>query len=253
MTFDFEGVKVNYIKLNFNKKNLSNKSVIPILFLHGWGGSTKSFIFCAKALKETPCILLDFPPFGNSQEMLYPWTVQDYARLVEKLCKHLSLEKVNIVAHSFGGRVAIEVASSTSLINKLLLTGSAGINKKSLKTFFKERIYKIQKFLSKIKLYPSKKLLNRGSEDYKKLSSVMKKTFVNIVNYDQTKLLHKINIPTLLVWGNLDKETPFYFTKIFKKHIKDCEVITFDGLGHFAYLQKPYTFIQILKNFFKDF
>lgn len=252
MTFDFEGVKVNYIKLNFTQKNKAEDSKIPILFLHGWGGSTKSFIFCAKALKEMPCIFLDFPPFGKSQEMLYPWSVQDYARLVKKLCIHLKIDKVNIVAHSFGGRVSIELASQTALVNKMILTGSAGLNKKKLKVVLKERVYKFQKFLSRVKLYPSNKLLNRGSDDYKKLSPIMKSTFVNVVNYDQTKLLCKINCPTLLVWGNLDKETPFYFTKIFKKHIKDCEVITFNGLGHFAYLQKPNTFIQIIKNFFKD-
>ena len=39
---------------------------------------------------------------------------------------------------------------------------------------------------------------------------VMKKTFSNIVNYNQIKQLKKINVSTLLVWGTLDKETPFY-------------------------------------------
>lgn len=253
MTFNFEGIKVNYLKLNFNKKNQELNKKTPILFLHGWGGNTKSFMFCAKAVKDTPCILLDFPPFGDSNEMFNPWTIQNYASLVLELCKHLNITKINVVAHSFGGRVAIEIASNTNLIKNLLLTGSAGLKCKSFKVKAKENIYKIQKFLSKLKLYPKRKLLNRGSEDYKNLSNVMKKTFINVVNYDQTKLLCKIKCPTLLVWGNLDKETPFYFTKIFKKHIKDCEVITFEGLGHFAYLQKPYTFIQIIINFFKEF
>lgn len=249
MKFNFENIKINYFKFNFNKKN-ENKT--PILFLHGFGGDTNSFLFCAKALKEKPCVLLDFPPFGKSQEMLQPWTIKDYARLVVVLCNKLGVEQIDIVAHSFGGRVAIEVSSSTNIVKRLVLTGSAGLKRKSLKVIIKEKIYKTQKFLAKLKLYPKQQLLNKGSSDYKNLSPIMKKTFVNVVNYDQTKQLCKITAPTLLVWGNLDKETPFYFTKIFKKHIKDCEVVCFDGAGHFAYLQKPNTFVQIIKNFFKD-
>jgi len=78
MKFNFEGIEVNYLKFNFNN---TNKGKNPILFLHGFGGSTKSFLFCAKALKEKPCILIDFPPFGKSQEMLRPWEIKDYAYL----------------------------------------------------------------------------------------------------------------------------------------------------------------------------
>ena len=47
----------------------------------------------------------------------------------------------------------------------------------------------VQKVLAKINLYPSSKLLNRGSVDYQKLSPQMKKTFINIVNYDQKYIL----------------------------------------------------------------
>ena len=64
--------------------------------------------------------------------------------------------------------------------------------------------------------------------------------------YDE---LCKIKAPTLLIWGNLDKETPFYFTKIFKKNIKDCEVIIFEKCGHFAFLEKPHLFLNIIKSF----
>jgi len=78
----------------------------------------------------------------------------------------------------------------------------------------------------------------------------MKQTFKNIVNYDQTNQLSKIEVSTLLVWGTLDKETPFYFTKIFKKHIKDCEVIKFKNCSHFAYLERPALFLKILLSYF---
>ena len=133
----------------------------------------------------------------------------------------------------------------------MILTGCAGLKNRSLKKTFKQALFKTQKFLAKVKLYPKSNLQNKGSSDYKKLSAQMKKTFVNIVNYDQEHILKFISAPTLLVWGNLDKETPIYFTKIFKKHIKDCEVIVFKGHGHFAYIEKPQTFLKLITSFFE--
>jgi len=224
----------------------------PILFLHGWEGSVLSFSYFANILsKKTRCILIDFPPFGNSSSPTEPLTVKDYTNIVLQILEDLKINKVNIVAHSFGGRVAIELAShNKNLVKFMLLTSSAGLNKKSLIKSVKVFNYKFKKFLSKINLYPKKKLQKCGSEEYKKLSPVMQKTFINIVNYNQIKLLAKISCPVLLVWGTLDKETPFYFTKIFKKHIKDCEVISFKDCSHFAYLERPKLFLNIMQSFF---
>ena len=245
MIVNYKNIKI-YYKI-YNKQNNS----FPVLFLHGWEGSIASFDYFCKKLSKTKTVFnLDFPPFGKSSSPLRPLTIEDYANIVIAILKANKIRKVDIVAHSFGGRVAIYLASTTNFVNKLLLTGCAGIRKKSFKSFFKIKKYKCLKFLSKIKMYPKHKLNEMGSEEYKKLSPVMKHTFTNVVNYDQTKQLSKIASPTLLVWGSLDKETPFYFTKIFKKNIKDCEVIEFENCSHFAYLEKPDLFLKILLSYF---
>ncbi len=244
MIFVYNNLKIYY-------EDYGIKNAEPILFLHGWEGSHLSFKYFADKLSEAKrCINLDFPPFNNSSMPTEPLTIDDYSNMVYELLKFLKVEKVNIVAHSFGGRVAINLATKTSVVKKLLLTGCAGIKKKSFKKFFRIFKYKFLKFLSKIKLYSNKKLERYGSEEYKRLNSVMKQTFVNVVNYNQTKLLKKISVSTLLVWGTKDKETPFCFTKIFKKHIKDCEVIEFADCSHFAYLEKPKLFLNILYSYF---
>ena len=224
----------------------------PIVFLHGWGGSTKSFEFFAKQLCQNhKCILIDFPPFGNSSLPAHPWTVETYANSVERLLQSLHTKKIFVVAHSFGGRVAIELALSKKIgVCKMLLTSSAGIRKKSFKRTLKIWQFKALKFFAKIGVVNSKKLERMGSADYQNLPDNMKKTFVNVVNFDQTKKLKNISCPTLLFWGKSDRDTPFCFTKIFKKHIKDCEVIAVDGT-HFAYLEHTALFLNVLRAFFE--
>lgn len=244
MILNYKNVKIYYKIIKREKDNS-----LPLLFLHGWGMDISSFKYFYEKVAFN-CILVDFPPFGKSTEPQQEFILLDYAKIILKILDKLKINKVNIVAHSFGGRVAIELAASTNLVNKMLLTGSAGIKVFNFKRFLKIKKYKFLKFMSKLKLFSKSKLNKYGSADYSNLSITMKKTFINIVNYNQKKLLKKIQVPTLLVWGNLDKETPFCFTKIFKKSIKDCEVIAFDNCSHFAYLERPQLFLSILNSFF---
>ena len=248
MYFDFEDVKVYYKVL----KN-DNSSLPPVLFLHGWGGGVSSFIYFAERLQiYRTCILLSFPPFENSTEPLSPWDLPKYAKMTASLMAHLGQTSCDIVAHSFGGRVAIELASSGTLqIRKLVLTASAGIKTRSIKRNIKVAIYKAKKFLSKLHLYSAKRLFRQGSSDYKNLSPTMKKTFSNIVCNNQRKMIKNIKCPTLLFWGEKDKDTPFYFTNVFKKHINNCGVIKVSG-GHFAYIEHAKLFLSVLISFMKE-
>lgn len=247
MYFEFDCLKIYYEVEKSNNKNL------PIIFLHGWGGNVNSFkLFNNKLKTKTTCVYMDFPPFGKSSNINKPLHIRDYALIVVKLLNKLKIKKVNIVAHSFGGRVALYMASFyKNKVHKMLLTGCAGIKRRELKIKLKVLVFKFKKFLSKMHLYSKNKLSQSGSDDYKKLSTTMQQTFKNIVNYDETPILKNITCETLFVWGELDKETPFYFTKIFKKNIKNSEVIVFSKLSHFAYLERPNTFLLILEKFFK--
>lgn len=239
----FENVNVYYETLNIGEGD------VPLVFLHGWGGSTKSFEFFAKEMsKYRPCVLIDFPPFGLSSKPQSVWNVEKYASCVLEVLKCVGAKKCDIVAHSFGGRVALELAGKHNICSRLMLTGCAGICRKSFATRCKICSFKFKKFLSKIGLYSKQKLLHAGSEDYKNLSPVMKQTFQTVVNYDQRYLFKNISCPTLLVWGRDDGATPFCWTKIFKKHIEDCEVIELDG-DHFAYVQNSTKFLKIMQSF----
>ena len=96
------------------------------------------------------------------------------------------------------------------------------------------------------------KKANLGSTDYKKLSPTMKKTFSNIVEYDLSDLSKNIRCPTLLVYGNKDKQTPMYMAKKLHKNIKQSRLIVFKGCGHFAYIEKFSKFVNLTQTFIKE-
>ena len=202
-----------------------------VLFLHGWGGDASAFLFCAERLKdEFCCVLPDFRGFGKSAEPKFPFGVADHAEDVLALADEAGAERFCLVGHSFGGRVAIEIAARhPERVRSLVLVDSAGLRPRR-GVFYRLRVF-THKLLKKL---GGKGLA--GSSDYRALSPVMKGTFVKVVNYDQTFLLPRIVCPTAVFWGKGDRDTPLYMAKRFVRGIRDSSLFLLEG-GHFAYLE----------------
>jgi pimeloyl-ACP methyl ester carboxylesterase len=77
----------------------------------------------------------------------------------------------------------------------------------------------------------------------------MRNTFIKIINEDLQPLLKSIIAPTLLIWGENDKETPVYMGKIMEKEIKDSGLVILKNAGHYSYLDQFQQFCIIVNNF----
>ena len=186
------------------------------------------------------------PAFGASDKLDQAWGVEEYAEWLKSFLIQTGAYGADIIAHSFGARVAFELANSTSYVKNLVIVDGAGIlPKRTLKYYLKVYLYKIKK-----RLGLSTK--SCGSKDYKQLSAVMKKTFVNVVNYDQTKMLKNIKTKTLIVWGEKDKETPLYMAKIMRKNLPNSRLVILEDCSHFSFLEDTYAFINLVRDFIDE-
>jgi len=187
--------------------------------------------------------LVDFYGFGDTPSPPYPLLLDDYADSIVNIIRHYKMQDVVLVGHSFGGRVALRIASKYGyILDGIVLTGSAGLKpRRGLKYYFKVYFHKLMLKLG----------INHrgGSSDYAKLSGAMRQTFKNIVNEDQTKELSKITLPVLLIWGDKDKDTPIYMAKRMYRKMPTSSLIVFRNEGHFAYLNRYRLFTEILKKF----
>ena len=215
-----------------------------LVFLHGWGGEIASFQGLADRLfSEFRVVLIDLYGFGKTPHPPFALTVGGYAAGVRELLGELGVENAVLVGHSFGGRVAMRLAANDRNFAGVVLIDSAGIlPRRGIKYRLRVAAYKIAKRL-KLKTLP------KGSEDYRKLSGVMKQTFLNVVNESSEKDACSISAPTLLLWGSRDKETPLYMCRRLNKLIKGSECVVMEGCGHFAYLEKADLTYRILRAF----
>ena len=233
MYLNYKGAKVYY--------EIEGDGEKDIVFLHGWGGSIKSFEFILKKLNfNYRALLIDFPMFGKSDMPKITYTIFDYEEIVRLIMQKENFNSPIVVGHSFGGRVAILLASK-GCINGLVLAASAGLKpKRGLRYRLKIIKHKIKK---KIGLKS-----NIESPDYRTLPQNMKKTFVNIVTTYLEKYAINISVPTILFWGKKDKDTPFYMAKRLKGLIKDSEIVFFKNSGHFCYIEQNICFAGIINS-----
>ena len=231
----------------------------PVLMLHGWGGCADSFAPVSQRLANLFTVYaIDFPGHGQSSWPKEPWHVQDYADVVRRFMREMGLEGCYVVAHSFGCRVVLKLASQEpALFKKIVFTGGAGIRPKRDFAYYRRiYAYKFAKHMAEhrfgVWLYKlfgvdvKAKVENAGSEEYKALPEHMRHTFSNIVNEDLTPCLEKIKAPTLLLWGTEDTATPLWMGELMEEKIPDAGLIKLEGGSHFAYLEHLEQFLTVV-------
>lgn len=222
-----------------------------IVFFHGWGGGFSSFLFFAQQLsKKYFCVVFDFNKMINSAP---PKLMEDFAREVKSTLDELNVTCAFAVGHSFGGRV---IAKTTTIFpeifKKIVLVDSAGLPpRRSLWYHIKVRWFKFNVRLARAGLIKTSRLARFGSRDYMALNSVAKQTFKNVVNENLTPCFASIRVPTLIFWGEKDRETPPAMAKKLNKIIKDSGIVWVNGAGHFSYLDAPQLFKATILEFFK--
>lgn len=214
-----------------------------ILYLHGWGCSKEVF-----ALHNAPSFCLtavDFYGFGDTPAPTHPVDLQYYVDGVLELMRHYNMEDVLVVAHSFGARVAVRLATQSDRVAGLVLVGAAGMKpRRGLRYAF--RILRARWYALMGMPRPL------GSPDYEALSGPMRRTFINIIHTYQEKEAAKVSCPTLLVWGTLDTETPLYMLRRYQRLLPSSRTVLMEGCGHFCFAQQPQRFDALVKEFARN-
>ena len=213
----------------------------PLILLHGWGSSGDTFDNLVEQLNEDyTCYQLDLPGFGKSP-LNRAFSLEDYVEILRSFCSELDINNPIILGHSFGGRIAIKYAASYD-VSKLILVSTPGIKEKpKFKNIIRIRIYKIFKYFN-IKVI-------MGSKDYRNAKGVLKETLVKIVNEDLNTQLQKIQVPTLIIFGEKDNIVPVRIAKKMHVVIPSSGLIIIPGCGHFPYIERYRYFLIVIKSF----
>ena len=239
-----------------DRGSLREPGDVPVLVLHGWGAHLEAIEPIVAALEgETRVIALDLPGAGESDPPPEPWDADDYMRFVLRFLDELGVERVHVVGHSNGGRVGICMAAEhPDRIGRLLLCDAAGLPpRRGMKYKAKVGVAKAGKVAGRMGT-PGQRLQERlrakvASTDYLNATEAMRGTFRRLIAMDLSDRLPRVSCTTLLVWGELDDDTPLWMARRMEELIPDAGLAVFEGAGHYSYADDPVRFGSVARLF----
>lgn len=245
--FDVLGLRTRY---------LVRGSGPPVLVLHGWGASIEAVYPIVTGLSSVATVYaLDLPGFGESELPPEPWGVEDYQAFVAAFMDAMQIEGPSIVGHSNGGRIAIRMAcTEPHRASRLVLVDSAGVRpRRTLRWYRRVGMAKVGKHAARFLGAPGERLRallvgRAASADYL-AAGAMQPTLVRLVNADLRPYMPGIEVPTLLVWGSDDSDTPLSAAREMERLIPDAGLVVLEGAGHYSYLDQPARFARIVSHF----
>jgi len=209
-----------------------------ILALHGWGRRGNDF---AAVLEGLSGIAPDLPGFGASPAPDEVIGAEAYADILAGILDFFDRPPV-LVGHSFGGRVAVCLAAKhPERVGDLILTGVPLIR---LETGRRPSfVYRLVRRLNRIGVLSDERLerekRNRGSDDYRAATGVMRDILVKVVNESYESQLGRVENRVHLLWGAEDREVPVSVAETADALLADSVLEVIPGVGHFLPIEAP--------------
>lgn len=239
---------------------MKRKTNPPLFILPGWEGKTEKWEKIREGFAHFgfSVFVLKFPGFGEVPLSPRPWGISDYANFVLDFAQKQNLKNFFLLGHSFGGRIAIKLATNhPEKLLGLILCSAAGIkSKRGIEYWSFFSLAKIGSFLFSLSPLTLFKPFARRflyflvrEKDYYKAKGVMRETMKKVIEEDLSPLLPKIKVPTLIVWGKEDRVTPVSDAYLMKSKISGSKLVVIESARHGLPFQKTEEFVKIVGKF----
>lgn len=260
------------------------KGQTPIVFLHGFGASLRSWDNFINFFPENEytLYLIDIKGFGfSSKPASGDYTIEENSRIITKFFEENKLKKVILTGHSYGGGIALLTQikamneNRNDLISKLILLNTAAY-KSEIPFFIRLQRTPWLGYLSMTLLSPkfiAKSMLRQIFFDRSKISGEMiaryaysfygegsiKSSFAaaakQIVPKNYDLLIEKypeINIPVLIVWGENDTFLSTKIARALHQALPQSRLEILPACGHMPHEEWPQKTYNIIKNFITE-
>lgn len=267
---DVDGIRVHY-------QEAGDPKAPAVVLIHGFASSTLvwSKVFLQIAEAGYRVIALDLLGYGYSAKPRNgEYTIGGQAKLLTGLLDALGIPRAIFIGSSYGGAVAATCALDyPDRVEKLILVGSVNNNRPC--EFMLMRLFGSPVFGDVVSplLIGSRRLLRRRMKRvYDRHSWVMderrvdarhlplraastQRAIINTVRrWDAERIsreAHLIKQPTLLIWGENDREIPLSDGERLHADIPGSRLIVFLECGHLPHEEYPEAFTNVVIDFVK--
>jgi pimeloyl-ACP methyl ester carboxylesterase len=230
----------------------------PLLLLHGAGGAGRWLPFMADLAARHDVIAPEHPGYGSSETPQWLDTIQDLAWFYLDVLDQLDLREVDLVGFSLGGFIAAELAvRNTRRLASLTLVAAAGLHVPGVAKvdmFLANAEQRARHLVHDPKLAETMLAASRQANDQDQAlrnDTTTARLVWQPRGYDPHlhKWLHRIDVPTLLLWGGNDKLFPKQYATAFQKLIPGSSVSIIPDCGHIPQVERRQAFVAALEAF----
>lgn len=235
-----------------------NDGALPLVFLHGAGGHTGWMGFLDELARDYAVYAPEHPGFGRSDDP--PWLdeIGDLAYFYLDLFDTLGLDRVHLIGTSLGGWIAAELAvRNQSRLASLTLVGAVGITDAGGKPVDDLFRLSTEENLRRFYADPARAARRLGDMANIDMNLVAKnRATVQRLAYrpryhnpNLAKWLHRITVPTLLIWGDKDGLVPVRFGEAYRALIPGSRLVVLENAGHAPFDEQKDAFLAAFREF----
>lgn len=244
----------------FASQQNGEKERPAVVLIHGAGGTHLHWPYNLRRLNNHRVFAPDLPGHGKSSG-LGKQSVEKYAETIAEWMDAVGIERALIVGHSMGGAIAQTLCIKfPQKVTGLILIGTGA------------RLAVNQDLLEKLSIPSStpaaidlvtrwswnpetnEKLLTKVREQMMSIrSAVIYGDFLACNNFDLTRQINRIQVPTLIIVGENDKMTPLDLNKQLERKIPTAKMCVISGCGHMVMLENPEAVADEVFGFIESF
>ena len=265
-----DGIRVRYLR---------SGSGPPLVLLHGLLGYSFSWRFAMPVLAQQATVYaVDMPGAGFSEQSAgLDCCLRASAERLLRFLDAVGLESCDLLGTSQGGAVAMMAAAlAPQRVRRLILVNPVNpwsVHGKRRANFLSSRpitplflrlgphLRMTHGFILR-RLFGDARRIRPGTLEGYSAPFTMPGAFMNALaalrswNRDLQQLksmLPRINhIPTLIVWGSVDRAVTPESAHELLKHFQNCRLVMLKGVGHLPYEEVPEEFNQAVAEFLKQ-
>ncbi|MEX0785157.1 MAG: alpha/beta hydrolase [Dehalococcoidia bacterium] len=233
----------------------------PLLFLHGSPGLRQGPYLEQLAEQFTVYAPLH-PGVGESTGLDHIDDIVDLALYYYDLMDELGLESAHVVGHSLGGMLGAEMAAlCPHRVRRLVLTNPVGLwrDEEPVLDFFTLSAEQLLPYIvHDVESETVKQAFARPDSPDAMMEGMFQrmqaltaagKFLWPIPDKGLKRRIHRIQAPTLILWGESDRLVPPSYAEDFRSRIRDSRVVILKECAHLPMIEKPDEFVSVVAEF----
>ena len=241
-----------------------------VIFIHGIGGNKENWYQNMEVLSKTfNVVALDLRGYGESEDFLGPMNFSDVADDIQRLVLFLGEKKCHVVGLSMGAQISLYFYEKYPDLTQSLVLCDAPLGFQDFTESEREKFIRLRRKpiedgtdLTTMAINIADTLIGKKSNKlaYDQLVESMvklrKETYLKaidtFVKSDHYNIFPKLDIPVLVLVGELDNLTPVSMAKEISRKIGGSILKIISNAGHLSNIENPGEFNKVVLGFLSN-